>query len=188
MMKYICLRFRVYVCIHGQYMFPQYRYCKWNVIVICTELDTQKFMIVQVHRCIICILPLQHGILTYTDLQEWPTTYWWRMRRTWCHHGRSFTMSCFRSSSLGLTWSFSWCSSCFQINGWWWLEHEFHVPIFWKESSHLTNIFQRVWNHQPERLTLSWQKASKKFTTWLNRPSTFCWTALPVVGVEPRGH
>ena len=40
---------------------------------------------------------------------------------------------------------------------------------------------------QTKRLTPSWwQKASKKFTPWLNRPSTFCWTALPLVGVEPR--
>ena len=29
---------------------------------------------------------------------------------------------------------------------------------------------------------------SKKFMPWLNRPSTFCWTALPLVGVEPRAN
>ena len=29
------------------------------------------------------------------------------------------------------------------------LEHEFYVSIYWESYSHLTNIFQDGWNHQP---------------------------------------
>ena len=29
------------------------------------------------------------------------------------------------------------------------LEHEFYVSIYWEQSSQLTNMFQRGWNHQP---------------------------------------
>ena len=32
------------------------------------------------------------------------------------------------------------------------LEHFFFSPIYWEESSQLTNIFQRGWNHQPVML------------------------------------
>ena len=34
--------------------------------------------------------------------------------------------------------------------GWWWLEHDLYFSIYWEESSQLTNILQRGWNHQPE--------------------------------------
>ena len=32
------------------------------------------------------------------------------------------------------------------------LEHEFYFSIYWEESSQLTNIFQRGWNHQPDMI------------------------------------
>ena len=37
-------------------------------------------------------------------------------------------------------------------SGWWWLEH---FSIYWKQSSQLTNIFQRVWNHQSAKIPLT---------------------------------
>ena len=46
---------------------------------------------------------------------------------------------------------------------------------------HVTQLL-RPTNTMPSRR----QKASGKFTPWLNQLSTFCRTALPLVGVEPR--
>ena len=40
------------------------------------------------------------------------------------------------------------------VSGWWWLEHDFYFPIYWESSSHLTNVFQRGWNHQPGFISL----------------------------------
>ena len=53
--------------------------------------------------------------------------------------------------------------------------------------AHRSPSVAMMWHcHDKATVINFWQKASKKFTPWLNRPSTFCWTALPLVGVEPR--
>ena len=46
-------------------------------------------------------------------------------------------------------WPSFWSKSrkcCFLVGG---LEHQFYFPIYWEQSSQLTNIFQRGSNHQP---------------------------------------
>ena len=54
-------------------------------------------------------------------------------------------------------WKWWWMIPVAQeFTGWWWLEHDFYFPIDWEQSSQLTNIFQRSWNHQPVQVGEIW--------------------------------
>ena len=43
-----------------------------------------------------------------------------------------------------------WCSIRFQHMTGWWFGTFFIFSIYWEQSFQLTNIFQSVWNHQPD--------------------------------------
>ena len=62
------------------------------------------------------------------------------------------------------------------IDDWQWLvgglEH-FYFSIYWEEYSQLSNIFKRVWNHQPDdNVSSRWKTMINDETWWFHSPTS----------------